>query len=85
LKDQAGLESPLLGNLAMATLIKRYSEDDERTLRILIFPEEDRGFFTRERWTGGFRWYRAPNVVCLEHYRPAPPITTNHQATKPAA
>lgn len=69
----------------MAPLTKRYSEDDEKTLRTLIFAEEDRSFFTRESWTDGFRWYRAPNVVCLEHYRPAQSPLTNRQSTKPAA
>jgi hypothetical protein len=69
----------------MATLTKRYSEDDEKTLRTLIFAEEDRSFFTRESWTDGFRWYKAPNVVCLEHYRPPPTIQAARSTTKPAA
>ena len=53
-------------------LPRRYSEVDETLLRTLIPAEEDRHLFTRERWSTGFRWYRAPNVVCLEHYRPLP-------------
>jgi hypothetical protein len=38
-------------------------------MRALTPPEEDRHLFTHERWSTGFRWFRAPNVVCLEHYR----------------
>ena len=53
-------------------LPRRYSEADETLLRTLIPAEEDRHLFTRERWSTGFRWYRAPNVVCLEHYLPSP-------------
>jgi hypothetical protein len=43
--------------------------DDEAFLRTIIFPEEDRHVFTTAPWNGGYRWFRAPNVVCLEQYR----------------
>ena len=50
-------------------------------LREWMFPEEDRAMYTTAPWTGGFRWFRARNVVCLEQWRkkqenratPAPP------------
>jgi hypothetical protein len=45
------------------------SDDDEAFLRQLIFPEEDRHRFTATPWRGGYRWFRSPNIVCLEHYR----------------
>ena len=32
-------------------------------------PEEDRAKFTSEPWRGEARWFRAPNVVCLESRR----------------
>jgi hypothetical protein len=63
------------------TLPRRYTPDHEQLLRTLIFAEEDRHLFTREQWSTGFRWYRTPNVVCLEHYRPFPPA--HHQARPP--
>jgi hypothetical protein len=44
-------------------------DDDEAFLRRLIFPEEDRHQFTATPWRGGYRWFRSPNVVCLERYR----------------
>jgi len=54
-------------------LPRRYSEEDEKLMRALVPPEEDRHHFARERWSTGFRWFRATNVVCLEHYqRPSP-------------
>jgi len=49
---------------------------DEMLLRRLIYPEEDRHLHTSLPWTGGYRWFRSINVVCLEHYR---------SETKPAA
>jgi hypothetical protein len=49
-----------------------------------LFAEEDRPFFTRERWFSGYRWYRAPNVVCLEDYRPLPPSRPTNQPILPA-
>jgi hypothetical protein len=45
------------------------SGDDETFLRELVFPEEDRRLFTTAAWSGGFRWFRSPNVVPIEKYR----------------
>jgi hypothetical protein len=25
--------------------------------------------YTSAKWMGGYRWFRSPNVVCLEKYR----------------
>ena len=39
-------------------------------LRDWTFPEEDRALFTTIPWKRGeFRWFRSPNVVCLEQWR----------------
>jgi hypothetical protein len=45
--------------------------EDEAFLRRFVVPEEDRPLFTSAKWTetGGYRWFRSENVVCLEHYR----------------
>ena len=43
--------------------------EDEEFLRWMIFPEEDRHKFTTTPWRGGYRWFRSPNVIPLEHYR----------------
>ena len=35
----------------------------------LVLPQEDRDWL----WDGiGYRWFRSPNVVALEHYRRPP-------------
>ena len=48
--------------------IARY--DDEHTFaRTVTLPEEDRPKYTSTGWQGGYRWFRAPNVVCLEKAR----------------
>ena len=44
---------------------------DEAFLREWTIPEEDRAKYTSRPWTGEYRWFRSPNVVCLEHYRRA--------------
>jgi hypothetical protein len=44
-------------------------EEDEAFLQKLIYPEEDRHLFTTVPWRGGYRWFRSPNVVCMEKYR----------------
>jgi hypothetical protein len=45
------------------------SEDDEAFMRNLVIPEEDRFKYISKPWAGEYRWFRSPNVVCLEHYR----------------
>jgi hypothetical protein len=47
---------------------RRYSEEEERFYRKRILPEEDRDSYTSVRGKS-FRWFRSPNVVCIEHYR----------------
>jgi hypothetical protein len=43
--------------------------EDEAFLREWTLSEEDRIRFTSQPWSGEFRWFRSPNIVCLEHYR----------------
>ena len=44
--------------------------DDLALLRKFTRPEEDlKEYRRRAPWTGGFRYFRAANIVCLEHYR----------------
>jgi hypothetical protein len=37
--------------------------------RQVLPPEEDRMRLPLWRWEGGYRWFRAPNVICLEKAR----------------
>ena len=37
--------------------------------RRVLPPEEDRAKLAAARWEGGYRWFRAPNVICLEKAR----------------
>jgi hypothetical protein len=49
---------------------ERTEEEDEAFLRQLVLPEEDRRRrFPASVWTGGYRWFRSPNVLCLEKYQ----------------
>jgi hypothetical protein len=50
-------------------ILKRYSLQDEIFLRSVVFAEEDRHLFTTSPWHGGFRWFRAENVVPIEHWQ----------------
>ena len=43
-------------------------EEDEAFLRRLIRPEEDRRR-TTVPWSGGYRWFRSPNVIPIEQWR----------------
>jgi hypothetical protein len=44
-------------------------DPSEEFLQKFTWPEEDRHLFTTAAWDGGYRWFRSPNVVCLEKYR----------------
>jgi hypothetical protein len=53
----------------MNTKLVKVYEKDEQLIRALIFAEEDRFRVTGLKWLGGYRWFRSPNVYCIEHYR----------------
>jgi hypothetical protein len=48
--------------------IARY-DDQHSFARSITLPEEDRTKYTSARREGGYRWFRSPNVVCLEKAR----------------
>jgi hypothetical protein len=51
------------------SLKRRYNMKDEEFLRGVVFAEEDRHLFTTTPWHGGFRWFRSPNIVPIEHWQ----------------
>ena len=57
-------------------------EDVHTFWRKLVLPQEDR-MRLGIPWHGGYRWFRSPNVVCLEHYCRRKSLSANDAA--PAA
>ena len=47
----------------------RDDDEAEAFIRSITWAEEDRHKFTSAPWRGGFRWFRSPNIVCLEKIR----------------
>ena len=47
----------------------RNDDEAEAFMRQWTVPEEDRPLFTAAKWAGEFRWFRSPNIVCIEQYR----------------
>jgi hypothetical protein len=47
---------------------QRQAEDEDAFWRKLVLPQEDR-MRLGIPWHGGFRWFRSPNVVCIEQWR----------------
>jgi hypothetical protein len=46
-------------------------EEDEALMRSLTRCEEDRRrLYPDIAWNGGYRWFRSPNVIPLERYKP---------------
>jgi len=60
---------------SLETLMGQHNPKDhdegEDFLRSLTWAEEDRCQYTSAPWSGGYRWFRSPNVVPLEQYRRA--------------
>jgi hypothetical protein len=49
-------------------LERRFSIEEEVWWQKKILSEEDHRSMGTE-WKGGYRWFKAPNVVPIEHYR----------------
>jgi hypothetical protein len=50
----------------------REDEDDEALMRSLTRCEEDRRrLYPGVAWNGGYRWFRSPNIIPLERFRPS--------------
>jgi hypothetical protein len=56
---------------------QRRIEDENAFWRKLVLPQEDR-MRLGIPWHGGYRWFRSPNVVCLEHYRRRRPAVADN-------
>jgi hypothetical protein len=56
--------------MSIAEVLERY-ESEHQFARQLLLPEEDR-IALGIPWTGGYRWFRSSNVICLEKYRRLP-------------
>jgi hypothetical protein len=46
-----------------------WNADEETFMRHLVSPEEDRSLYGMPPWQGRYRWFRSPNIVCLEKIR----------------
>jgi len=44
-------------------------EEEHEFARSILLPEEDRRIVSPIPWQGGYRWFRSPNVICLEKAR----------------
>jgi len=58
-----------------------WEEEGDQFWQQLTFPEEDRHLHTSAPWDGGYRWFRSPNVICLEKYRGRRPRPTQDADT----
>ncbi len=53
---------------SLKSQLTQYDRERE-LLRQCTIPEEDRTKYTSAKWSGEYRWFRSPNVVCLEKAR----------------
>jgi hypothetical protein len=52
----------------MTTAVDQHNTQHD-WLRQWAVPQEDRGKYTSSPWTGGYRWFRSPNVIPIEQWR----------------
>ena len=46
-------------------------EEDEALMRSLTRCEEDRRrLYPGVAWNGGYRWFKSPNIIPLERFKP---------------
>jgi hypothetical protein len=58
-----------MSKTSIAEALAQYEAEHDFARQITL-PVEDRGKYMREvKWESGYRWFRSPNVVCLEKYR----------------
>ena len=59
---------------------RQVSEDeDDLLLRQYVLSEEDRQLrHPTTKWIGGYRWFRSPNVICLDRYRSSEDMARIH-------
>jgi hypothetical protein len=55
-------------NGTIQAALEAYDAEHEFAREVTL-PEEDRVRFPQFRWRSGYRWFRTPNVVCLETVR----------------
>ncbi len=55
------------------------AEDEGIFWRRLILPEEDH-LRMGKPWTGGYRWFRSPNIIPIEQWRKKRDGRTNVRA-----
>jgi hypothetical protein len=58
-----------MGEERLTGSMKANQKRDDSFLREWTISEEDRAKYTSQPWNGEYRWFRSPNVVCLEQYR----------------
>ncbi len=51
----------------VAAQLEAYEEEND-FLRRFTFPQEERPDWW-EKWSGGYRWFKSENVICLEKVR----------------
>ena len=59
----------LAGKKSITDELAEY-EANHAFARQITMPVEDWArYMPTAKWEGGYRWFRSPNVVCLEKYR----------------
>lgn len=49
--------------------VERFNDEDQAFLRRFTVPEEDRRLYTSTPRSGGYRWFRSPNIIPIERER----------------
>jgi hypothetical protein len=59
----------MLADKTLKEALAEYEAKHDFARQITLPVEDWARYMPRVRWDGGYRWFRSPNVVCLEKYR----------------
>ena len=55
--------------MSSSNLVRSYTVEDEAFFQKVTFCEEDRRRYIGKPYSGGYRWFRNPHVIPIEHWR----------------
>jgi hypothetical protein len=59
----------MTGQKSITDALAAYEAEHDFARRVTM-PVEDRAkYLPAAKWDGGYRWFKSPNVICLEKFR----------------
>jgi hypothetical protein len=63
------MDHPVMAGKSVTEALAEYEAEHEFARQVLPSVEDRIRYMPQAKWEGGYRWFRSPNVICLEKYR----------------